>query len=274
MPFVSEHLTAQGTLDEQNADFWDELCGTGLARTLGIETVDPESLHRFDDAYMAIYPYVWRYLELERVRGEEVLEIGLGFGTVGQLLAAAGAVYHGVDIARGPVHMMRQRLAWAGLAGGERVQQASALGLPFEEASFDRVVSIGCLHHTGDTAKGVSEVCRVLRPGGRAVVMLYNRHSLRQAAARLRAALSRRRDRDEWLRGRYDADSAGQAAPHVDYVSRADVRRMFAGFSSVGIEVQNFDDFRRPPIVIPRERLLGNVARVLGTDLYVVADKP
>lgn len=269
MVLVSE----QAALDEQNAGFWNELCGTGLARSLGIDVVEPESLRRFDDAYMAVYPYLWRYLELDRVRGQRVLEIGLGFGTVGQLLAVAGAIYHGIDIAREPVETMRQRLEWAGLGGRERVQQGNALALPFEDASFERVVSIGCLHHTGDTAKGVSEVHRVLRPGGRAVVMLYNRHSLRQATARLHAAVRRRRDRDEWLRGRYDADSAGQAAPHADYASRGDIRRMFARFAAVRIDAQNFDELHRPPLVIPRERLLGNVARLLGTDLYVVADK-
>jgi hypothetical protein len=50
---------------------------------------------------------------------------------------------------------------------------------------------------------------------------------------------------------------------------------LFERFSSIRIDVQNFDGyvlFRRR-IVIPRERLLGNIARVLGTDLYIVATK-
>jgi SAM-dependent methyltransferase len=263
----------QSTIDERNAAFWDELCGTVFARSLGIETVDSDSLRRFDDAYMAFYPYLLRYLELDRVRGAKVLEIGLGFGTVGELLARAGAVYHGADIAPGPVGMMQQRLAWAGLGGGERIVQASALELPFEDATFDRVCSIGCLHHTGDTPKGVSEVHRVLAPGGRALVMLYNRHSVRQFVARAHARLARRRDREEWLAARYDANTTGEAAPVVDYFTRGDVRRMFASFASVRIDVQNFDDFRRGPLVVPRRWLLGNVARLVGTDLYVVADK-
>jgi SAM-dependent methyltransferase len=263
----------QSTIDERNAAFWDELCGTAFARSLGIETVDPDSLRRFDDAYMTFYPYLSRYLELDRVRGAQVLEIGLGFGTVGELLARAGAVYHGVDISPGPVAMMQQRLAWAGLAGGERIVQGSALALPFEDGTFDRVYSIGCLHHTGDTPKGVAEVHRVLAPGGRAVVMLYNRQSLRQLAARTHARLSRRRDGDEWLAARYDANTAGEAAPVVDYFSRAAVKRMFAEFASVRIDVQNFDDLRRGPLVVPRARLLRNVARVAGTDLYIIADK-
>lgn len=271
---MTDHLTTEQTeLDQANTAFWDELCGTGLARSLGIEAVDPDALRRFDAEYMRIYPYLEHYLERDRVKGQRVLEIGLGFGTVGELLAQAGAVYHGIDIAHGPVEMMRQRLAWADLEGADRVQQGNALALPFEDGIFDRVYSIGCLHHTGDTATGVSEVHRVLAPGGRAVIMLYNRHSLRQAAAFVHTRIRRLANRDEWLRGRYDANLAGDAAPHVDYVSRGDVRRMFDSFASVRVDVQNFDDLRRGPVVIRRERLLGNLARVLGTDLYIVADK-
>jgi SAM-dependent methyltransferase len=268
-PLVSE----QKQIDARNAAFWDELCGTHLARELGIHTVDRDSLQRFDEAYMRIYPYLRGYLELDRVRGLEVLEIGLGYGTVGQLLAQAGAVYRGLDIAEGPVEMMRQRLRWEGLEGEQRVRRGSALSLPYEDASFDRVVTIGCLHHTGDTARGVSEAHRVLRPGGRALVMLYNRHSLRQLTQRLRARITRRQNRDEWLRGRYDSNSAGDAAPHVDYASRREVREMFRQFGHVDIDVQNFDGLRYGPIGVPRELFLNNIARVAGVDLYVVADK-
>jgi SAM-dependent methyltransferase len=268
-PLVSE----QKQIDARNAAFWDELCGTHLARELGIHTVDRDSLQRFDEAYMRIYPYLRGYLELDRVRGLEVLEIGLGYGTVGQLLAQAGAVYRGLDIAEGPVEMMRQRLRWEGLEGEQRVRRGSALSLPYEDASFDRVVTIGCLHHTGDTARGVSEAHRVLRPGGRALVMLYNRHSLRQLTQRLRARITRRQNRDEWLRGRYDSNSAGDAAPHVDYASRREVREMFRQFGHLDIDVQNFDGLRYGPIGVPRELFLNNIARVAGVDLYIVADK-
>ena len=260
-------------LDERNASFWNELCGTGLARSLGIETVDGDALRRFDAAYMEIYPYLWQYLELPAVRGQDVLEIGLGFGTVGELLARAGATYSGVDISPGPVDMMRDRLRMAGIAGVKRVQQANALDLPFDDGTFDRVVSIGCLHHTGNTARGVAEVHRVLKPGGRALVMLYNRNSLRQLTQRARALVERRRDGDEWLRARYDANTEGDAAPHVDFVSKNEVREMFCDFARVRIDVQNFDPYVLGRIHIPRERFLNNLARVAGVDLYIVADK-
>jgi SAM-dependent methyltransferase len=166
--------------------------------------------------------------------------------------------------------MVRHRMRLAGLPGAEeRVIQASALELPHADGSFDWVFTIGCLHHTGDTSRAVAEVKRVLRPGGTAVVMVYNKYSLRQLLkVELPGLLRRGRSHDQ-VAAMYDTNEAGDAAPHVDYSSKGDVRRMFGGFASVDIEVRNFDNTR----FIPRERLLGNVDRLLGLDLYITARK-
>jgi SAM-dependent methyltransferase len=260
----------QQAIDARNAAFWDELCGSALARQLGIEGASPQSLARFDEAYMALYPYLSSYLP-QSLAGAEVLEIGLGYGTLSSQLIARGASYHGADIADGPVQMVRQRLRMAGLAGGEeaRVRQASALELPWEAGRFDYVFTIGCLHHTGNTPLAVSEVHRVLRPGGTAVVMLYNAHSFRQLLkVRLPGLLRRARSSDQKA-AMYDTNAAGEAAPHVEYFTRAGVRGIFSAFSNVDIDVRNFDNTR----FVPRERLLGNVDRVLGLDLYITARK-
>ena len=206
----------QASIDQQNRAFWDELCGTGLATSLGITEITPSSVAQFDEAYMAYYPYLSRYLDDLPVESRKVLEIGLGFGTVGQILAQRGARYHGADIAAGPVAMMRDRLRWLGRPDEGAIVQASALELPWPEGTFDVFVSIGCLHHTGDLPRAVSEVHRVLAPGGTAFVMLYNAHSFRRLIVapreRLRAARARRSS-DERVRAMYDANTAGDAAP-------------------------------------------------------------
>jgi SAM-dependent methyltransferase len=255
------------SLDERNAAFWDELCGSALARQLGIVDASPESLARFDAAYLAIYPYLQRYLDAP-LAGREVLEIGLGYGTLSGELMRRGARYHGVDLARGPVEMVRERLARTGATEAqERVVQASALELPFPDARFDYVYTIGCLHHTGDLPRAVAEVHRVLEPGGTAVVMLYNRHSWRQLRqVALPALLRRARPRDQ-VAALYDTNAAGDAAPHTDYVSAGEAKRLFGAFNSVSIERRNFDSLP----YLPRERLLGTVDRLLGLDLYITA---
>jgi SAM-dependent methyltransferase len=268
----------QEELDRANAEFWSELCGTLLAQSIGIEDASAESLARFDRAYMDMYPYLGRYLPWHS--GERVLEIGLGYGTVGQLLAERGLDYHALDISPGPVAMMIHRLEMLGVADPRvHVKEGSALAIPHADETFDVVVSIGCLHHTGALAGAITEVKRVLRPGGEAMVMVYNRHSYRRLVMLPRQMLQRGlwrdpRRRNEFVRASYDV---GTAAPAAEFSSAADIRRMFADFSRVRIRRENFDNtaltIARRVIYLPREKLLNNVARVAGTDLYVVAVK-
>ncbi len=259
----------QITVDSRNATFWDELCGSSLARQVGVTDASAESLARFDAAYLELYPYLLSYLPEVSLADASVLEIGLGYGTLGGQLISRGACLFGLDIAEGPVEMVRHRLRLAGEDPDGRVLQGSALDVPHASDTFDFVYSIGCLHHTGDLRRSVSEVRRVLRPGGTAVVMLYNRYSARQLQRVVIPGLLRRGQAASNVRGMYDTNAAGEAAPHTDYVSRRDVRRLFRDFADVAIDARNFD----PLPYVPRRRLLGNVDRVLGLDLYITARK-
>jgi SAM-dependent methyltransferase len=272
---------AQQRLDEANARFWDELCGTGLAQAIGVTDRSPMSLRKFDDAYFGMYPYLLPTVRPDEMAGKAVLEIGLGYGSLSQKLAEAGADYTGMDIAEGPVRMVNDRLRMAGLPG--RAVRGNALAMPFPDGSLDFVVSIGCFHHTGNVQKCLDETHRVLRPGGACVVMLYNKFSFRQWRRRPLATL-RERFRDRFggdrrleadaLRGEYDAHMDGTAAPEVTLHSIRELRRRFARFGRVEIRKQNCD-----PLVlvrgryVARERLLGTLGRWLGLDLYVRAVK-
>ncbi|HBB86460.1 MAG TPA: hypothetical protein DC047_02460 [Blastocatellia bacterium] len=125
-------------------------------------------------------------------RGLKVLEIGCGLGTDGAQFAKAGADYTGVDLTEAAVELARKRFELFDLPG--KFQTADAEHLDFTDESFDLVYSHGVLHHTPDTAGAIREIHRVLRPGGRAIVMLYHRNSynyrvnislLRRAGAQL-----------------------------------------------------------------------------------------
>jgi SAM-dependent methyltransferase len=272
--------TAQHDVDARNAAFWDELCGTSLAQSIGISDRSPESLRRFDDAYMDLYPYLRAQLRRPRRTDEPLLEIGLGYGTVSQRLAQAGFSYRGLDIAAGPVEIVRHRLRMLGTADAERrVLRGSALAIPHSDGAFGHVVTIGCLHHTGDLPRAVSEVHRVLEPGGTAMVMLYNRHSLRQLVLRWRSLLDRSGDEDERARAAYDANAAGEAAPETVFVTARQVcEELFADFADVRVERHNFDSI---PLVsmggramwLSRGWALGTIDRLLGLDLYIHARK-
>jgi len=70
----------------------------------------------------------------------------------------------------------RQRFEYMNLQGN--FQEANAEKLPFDDAEFDCVCSMGVLHHVPNTAQAVAEIQRVLKPGGRLIVMMYYRNSL------------------------------------------------------------------------------------------------
>jgi SAM-dependent methyltransferase len=272
-------MAGEPELDDRNAAFWDELCGTNLARTLGISDASEASLARFDAAYFALYPYLVDYFPRPTVQGRRMLEIGLGYGTLGETLARLGADYHGLDIASGPVAMMRARLARVPGARPEQVTQGSALELPFDEASFDQVVSIGCLHHTGDLFGAVAECRRVLRPGGRLVMMVYNRRSARRLL--LGPVLTARHrllpgapSAEETLRYYYDGHADGGAAPRTDFVSLGELRGLLSGFRDVRIERRGIDRVPLGPTEIPRLGLMRlGLDRLVGLDLYAVAHR-
>jgi SAM-dependent methyltransferase len=266
--------TAQAGVDAKNAAFWNELCGTGLARNLGIESATPENLKRFDAAYHEFYPYLAGYVTREPLAGKRVLEIGLGWGTLSQLLAEQGCEYHGLDVAPNAAAMVNFRLSLLNKPQSARV--GSVLEMPFEPASFDYVYTIGCLHHTGDLPRAVDAVYEALRPGGSAVVMLYNRNSYRRRVEiPLKELRERVRNGAEAVRAMYDSNADGEAAPHTDFTSRAGVRTLFRRFASRRVDVHNFDGLTLPVlgVAIPRRLLLSNIARCVGLDLYIVARK-
>src|SRR5260370_17269237 len=108
-------------------------------------------------------------------RGLRVLEIGCGLGTDGAQFALAGANYIGVDLTEASVELARKKFEFAGLRGDFRLPDPQKLD--FTADLFHLVYSHGVLHHTPDTKQAVREIHRVLKPGGRAIVMLYHRGS-------------------------------------------------------------------------------------------------
>ena len=112
---------------------------------------------------------------LDRARlstGEDVLDLACGTGTLAIAAARAtpGARVVGVDA--DPVVLAKAR-AKARRAGVDLAfDQALSTALPYENGSFDAVLSSLFFHHLDDEAKAASgaEILRILRPGGRLVV--------------------------------------------------------------------------------------------------------
>ena len=264
-------MATDAELDLANAEFWNELCGSELARRIGLQDDSPAELSRFDAAYMALYPYLASYLETVSGPGR-VLEVGTGYGTVGRRLIADGATYHAVDVAPGPVAMARLSLV-RGRQDPDQAALSSVLSLPFEDAMFDAFVAIGSLHHTGNLPRALAELRRVSKPGARAVVMVYNARSpnrlvttpIAHAVARI---LPEHRDH-VLARTSFDRDSQGHAAPHTDYLTRAELRNVCSTFAEVEVSSENanvLSVFGR--VIVPRRLLLPTLGRFAGLDLY------
>ncbi|WP_338880504.1 class I SAM-dependent methyltransferase [Achromobacter veterisilvae] len=269
-------------VSERNVAYWEEMCGSNLAKTLGITDSKPESLKRFDEWYFDYYPYLAAHIHFEQLVGKAVLEIGLGYGSVSQRIAEAGARYQGLDIAAGPVGLVNTRLSQLGLPG--EATQGSILAAPFENESFDHIVTIGCLHHTGDLIKSISECHRLLKPGGSLIMMVYYAYSARRYMQELSTTL-RYLCRElmgyrgvveltnSQIRASYDANSEGNAAPHTDAISGKSLMHLLRDFSAASYRIENIS--QEPPFWrCTREHLLATKwPQRVGLDIYATAVK-
>ncbi len=99
----------------------------------------------------------------------EALEVGAGSGALTETLSGRVKSLLAIDFSPKMIDVLRERMAAAGATNLTcEVMDGQALAL--EDASFDRVASSFALMLFPDRAKGFSEMRRVLRPGGRAVV--------------------------------------------------------------------------------------------------------
>jgi ubiquinone/menaquinone biosynthesis C-methylase UbiE len=115
-------------------------------------------------------------MPLDGLAGKRVLEIGPGAGGHSALFARHGAEVSAVDITRARARATAAKFRLLGTDDCVAMQ-GDAESLPFDDGIFDIVYSNGVLHHTDSTEKAMEEVFRVLKPGGRAVVMLYCKSS-------------------------------------------------------------------------------------------------
>jgi SAM-dependent methyltransferase len=108
--------------------------------------------------------------------GERVLDVGCGDGRFTVEIARVGAQAVGVEVAQAAVERARAR------EGGLDVRLVALDGpLPFEDAAFDLVWASEVIEHVGDTARWLSELRRVLAPGGRLLVTTPSHGRLRVA---------------------------------------------------------------------------------------------
>jgi SAM-dependent methyltransferase len=104
----------------------------------------------------------------------DVLEIGVGYGTHASLIAPRAKSYTGIDLTAPAVQATSKRMQLLGLPDS-RILRMDAEEMSFPDHSFDYIWSWGVIHHSADPRRILEQMHRVLRPGGRASVMVYHR---------------------------------------------------------------------------------------------------
>jgi SAM-dependent methyltransferase len=116
------------------------------------------------------------FLEAGLRAGDHVLDLGSGDGSFTVLIADAGAEAVGAEVAQAAVSRARGRHPELDF----RLVPIEG-PLPFEDASFDVAWASEVIEHVADTARWLSEVRRVLKPGGRLLLTTPSHGRLRLA---------------------------------------------------------------------------------------------
>jgi SAM-dependent methyltransferase len=193
--------------------------------------------YRFDKLH-----YLPRLVDFGGHAGKELLEVGCGIGTDLVRFARGGAIVTGIDLSQTAIDLARQNFDWNGVSAKE-LRVANAEALPYADSSFDVVYGHGVVQYTAEADRLVRECHRVLRPGGRAIFMVYNRVSWLNALSKLMKVPLEHDD-----------------APVLRKYSIAEFRRLLAPFSKVEIVPERF------PV---KSRLHGGWKGVMFNTLFV-----
>lgn len=102
-----------------------------------------------------------------------VLDVGTGTGVIplaGSSANGPGMKFVGIDLSDGMLAKATRLLVEKGLQSQVEFLKMDAESLDFEDHSFDAVISLYALHHFPNPSRALSEIFRVLKPGGKAVI--------------------------------------------------------------------------------------------------------
>jgi SAM-dependent methyltransferase len=167
--------------------------------------------------------YLPDIVHFDGFQGQRLLEIGCGIGTDLVRFARGGAHVVGVELSETAVRLARANLELHGCAGARRLLLGDGAGLPVADASVDVVYAHGVLQYAADPRGIVAEARRILRPGGTAIFMVYNRMSWLMALSKVMKVPLEHAD-----------------APGLTFYTISEFRQLLDGFSDVRIFPERF----------------------------------
>jgi ubiquinone/menaquinone biosynthesis C-methylase UbiE len=160
------------TIKKSVKDFWNEAsCGEDMY----LKGFTKEDYTYQSEIRYQLEPQL-EFGEFSRFNNKKTLEIGVGLGSDHQQLAKAGALLSGIDLTERAINHTKRRFELFGLHSD--LQTADAENIPFPDEHFDAIYTWGVIHHSPNTQKVADEIYRILKPGGFAKIMIYNKYSI------------------------------------------------------------------------------------------------
>ena len=153
----------------------------------------PERWNDHVSVYEAVFePFTLQFAQaaislLGLAAGRSVLDVGAGSGGAAFAMTEQGLRVAAIDASPRMVDRILTRAAERGLAVRAQVMDGQAL--QFEDAAFDAALSVLGIILFPDATRGLAEMRRVVRPGGRVSVVTWTQPQKYELAAELRAAI-------------------------------------------------------------------------------------
>jgi ubiquinone/menaquinone biosynthesis C-methylase UbiE len=121
-------------------------------------------------------PWLKNWFENIQIEGQNCLDLGSGSGIFSSLLARRGGQVTSLDLTEAGVKLTKKMAQFFEVP--TRVVRGDAENSPLKSNYFDFVYSWGVLHHTSDMDAALKEASRVLKPGGKGMMMVYHKNSV------------------------------------------------------------------------------------------------
>jgi ubiquinone/menaquinone biosynthesis C-methylase UbiE len=189
------------------------------------------------------FPLLANVVDMYGLKGKKVLDIACGTGILSEQFARMGAEVTAIDLTQKAVELTKKRFEVGHLEG--TILQADAQNLPFENESFDFVCAWGCLMHMPQTEKAISEIHRVLKPGGKMFAMMYYKDSIHlRIAIQLYYGIIRLqylRYDNQSLINRYTDGNEKGGNNLTKFYSKKEFKQLFSTFSEYKIDIEDAD---------------------------------
>ena len=164
---------SQADLLSQVAGYWDVHIHDLAITTYPAGT--REFFQQLDQYRYDKLNYLPRLVDFEGFKGKKLLEIGCGAGIDLVRFAHGGAKVTGIDLSRIAIDLACKNFEQKGQNGDLQVMNGECM--EFTDNNFDVVYAHGVLQYTADPEKMILEIHRVLKPAGKAIIMVYNKYS-------------------------------------------------------------------------------------------------